>query len=309
MCSGDLIVDPEPLFDTRFGIPALHHVAECTFCGVAQLAYPPDLSELKSLYATYYNFGGESHSLYFRLREWFFDSALYRLWMILDGDISFHSVIGKGRLLDVGCNEGRGLTLYRKNGFDVSGLELNPVAAEQARKRGFEVSSNTIEQHKSNHPFDVIVMSNVLEHVPNPRASISAASLLLKEGGELWLSCPNYRSWLRKLFGRYWINWHIPFHLTFFDTEGLSRLLGSMGFELLQVKTRTPAIWFGFSMIAFFFSKPKHQNRQLRNPLIVLLTMLVARTLFFPVLWLFDLAGRGDCLLIRAKKIPCSNPA
>ena len=41
------------------------------------------------------------------------------MWLAVDGDISFHSVNGSGRLLDVGCNEGRGMMLFKKNGFDV----------------------------------------------------------------------------------------------------------------------------------------------------------------------------------------------
>ena len=42
-------------------------------------------------------------------------------------------------LLDVGCNEGRGLTMYAGNGFQAEGLELNRVAADAARQKGFVV--------------------------------------------------------------------------------------------------------------------------------------------------------------------------
>ncbi len=83
---------------------------------------------------------GESGTTYTRLRARFLASGVYRLWLALDGDISFHARPGRGRLIDIGCNEGRGLSLYAGNGFAaVEGLETNPVAAAAARRRGFVV--------------------------------------------------------------------------------------------------------------------------------------------------------------------------
>ena len=45
--------------------------------------------------------------------------------LILEGDFSFHRPKGTGRLVDIGCNEGRGLKIYSRNGFQAEGLELN----------------------------------------------------------------------------------------------------------------------------------------------------------------------------------------
>ncbi len=88
-----------------------------------------DSNSHKDLYETYYNFGGEKGTIYTGFREYFFSSVLCRFWLIVDGDISFHNQKGSGRLLDVGCNEGRGLSIYQKNGFEAEGLELNEQAA------------------------------------------------------------------------------------------------------------------------------------------------------------------------------------
>src|SRR5262249_50070742 len=141
---------------------------------------------------------------------------------------------GQGRLLDVGCNEGRGLVLYRRNGFKPEGLELNSRAAETARRRGFMVYESDIEQLQPSLPFDRVVMSNVLEHALDPRAMLAAAHRLLVPGGELWISLPNRESWLRGAFGRSWINWHVPFHLVHFDRVTLGRLLRDSGFSVIS---------------------------------------------------------------------------
>ena len=83
-------------------------MAKCHNCGLFQTIPALDPEQLKELYETFYNFGGEKGTIYTKFRELFFGSFFYRFWMALDGDISFHSRKGRGRLLDVGCNEGRG---------------------------------------------------------------------------------------------------------------------------------------------------------------------------------------------------------
>src|ERR1700730_14109876 len=84
------------LSDTRFGTPGSYEIRRCARCGFEQTSPVPSLMALKKLYETQYNFGGETGTLYTRLREWFLMSFLYRLWIRLDGDISFHSRSGSG---------------------------------------------------------------------------------------------------------------------------------------------------------------------------------------------------------------------
>ena len=68
--------------------------------------------ELIALYQAHYNYGGEAGTAYTGWRERLFASPLYRWFLRIDGDVSFHNQRGVGRLLDIGCNEGRGLSLY-----------------------------------------------------------------------------------------------------------------------------------------------------------------------------------------------------
>ena len=126
------------LSDDRFGAPGAYAILQCTNCGLEQTWPRPAEGELKELYEKFYNAGIKPDSAYRGLRERFFTSGLYRLWLGWDGDMSFHGRRGAGRLLDVGCNEGRGLSLYADNGFQVEGLELNEQAAALARQRGFQ---------------------------------------------------------------------------------------------------------------------------------------------------------------------------
>jgi 2-polyprenyl-3-methyl-5-hydroxy-6-metoxy-1,4-benzoquinol methylase len=235
------------------------------------------------------------------LREKFLSSFLYRLWIRLDGDISFHRRQGGGRLLDIGCNEGRTLKNYAHNGFHAEGAELNENAAAVARAAGFEVYTGPLDDFVPAAPYDVVVLSNVLEHALDPKAMLLSARRLLAEGGQLWISCPNSRSWLRSVFGRSWINWHVPFHISHFSPQTLASLLEQCGLVVAESRQITPALWVAHSVLSRCFARSGRPTRQMRNPALVFALVALSRLLLFPLLNLGNRCGRGDCLITVAK--------
>lgn len=302
LCGGEMRAVLEGVRDTRFGVPGTWSIRECLVCGLEQTHPVPSASELKTLYERHYNFPGLSEAsarTYADRRERFLMSPLYQLMLAVDGDISFHAARGSGRLLDVGCNEGRGLTLYRRNGFAAEGLELNSVAAATARARGFVVHEVDLHEFQPAQPYDRVVLSNVLEHALDPRQMLGDVHRLLKPGGEVWISLPNSQSWLRRLFGRAWINWHVPFHITHFSDDRLRRLLTDGGFTVVAERQITPALWVAQSVIAWAYPG---RAEKLRSTAPVAAIMLVARGLLFPLLWLGNRLGAGDCLVMRARR-------
>ena len=301
ICAGYSERAVEGIFDTRFGIPGKYDVYRCQNCGLEQTLPRPDATRLKELYEKYYNFNGTQHSLYTRARDWFLSSPLYRLWLGVDGDISFHNYRGQGRLLDVGCNEGRGLTLYQRNGFVPEGLEINDQAARVAREKGFVVHAQLLEQFSPEKSYDVVVLSNVLEHALDPVDMLNQVRRILAPEGRVLISCPNSESLWRTIFGRYWINWHVPFHISHFSVNMLKKLLREAGFEGVKIKVETPALWIAQSLLARFAAKPGRVNRMLRSPLEVAFLMLIIRGLLFPFLWLANQLGQGDCLVVVAE--------
>jgi SAM-dependent methyltransferase len=286
--------------DNRFGVPGEYGICRCSACGLEQILPRPNPDDLKQLYETYYNFGGERETTYTRIREWFFASWLYRMWLTLDGDGSFHTRRGKGRLLDIGCNEGRGLKIHRHNGFSPEGMELNSRAAAVARSAGFMVYETLLEDFHPSAPYDVVVLSNVLEHSLDPKRMLQDIARILKPKGQVWIACPNNQSWLRRLFGRAWINWHVPFHIVNFSPTTLRELLVETGFADVEVRQITPALWVASSIITRVFASRGRPTRQLRNPLLILTLMGFARIIMFPVLYFGNRLGRGDCLVAVA---------
>jgi len=302
VCAGVTEPSAGQLFDTRFGIQCTCEVRRCVQCGLEQLSPVPAPARLKSLYERYYNFSGERGTVYTTLREWFFSSPLYRLWIRLDGDISFHCRHGSGRLLDIGCNEGRTLKNYARSGYQAEGIELNDTAAAVARTAGFKVFTGELADFTPAAPYNVAVLSNVLEHSLDPKSMLRLVRSVLKNDGQVWVSCPNSQSWLRPVFGRWWINWHVPFHITHFSPLALQRLLEDSGFRRIEVWQITPALWVASSIITWLFARRGKPTSQLRNPLLIFGLVLACRALLFPLLYWGNRAGRGDCLVAVARK-------
>lgn len=302
VCGSKVAVELQNLFDMRFGIEGEHSIGRCEGCGIGQMVPLPSAERLKILYERHYNFGGEKDTAYTGFREYFLTSVFYRFWLAIDGDISFHSQRGSGRLLDVGCNEGRGLRIYNEHGFLAEGLELNERATARARGEGFQVFTDRIEEFRPKNHYDVVILSNVLEHSLQPVEMLSHVARILKPGGQVWVSCPNVESWQRKVFGRFWINWHVPFHIVHFSQRILMNVLEKTGFEIEETRCESPALWFTYSLIVRLFAKPGQPTKQLHNPLLVASLLVLVRCLLFPLLWVGNRAGRGDCLVVVARK-------
>jgi hypothetical protein len=131
---------------------------------------------------------------------------------------------------------------------------------------------------------------------------LSHVARIMKPHGQVWISCPNRQSWLRYLFGRYWINWHVPFHLFHFSEKSLGNLLRNAGFQVTRIRHKTPSLWMAHSIISRLLARRGHPTSQLRSPSLVVFLMLFCRVVLFPLLWIGNLTGHSDCLVVVAEK-------
>lgn len=96
------------------------------------------------------------------------------------------------RALEVGCGSGAFVALMRWAGFEAVGLELSPWVVEFARKT-FDVPiyCGPVErQDFAPGSFDVIVLLNVLEHLPDPMSTLTLCMRLLAPDGMLLIETP-----------------------------------------------------------------------------------------------------------------------
>jgi len=140
-----------------------------------------------------------------------------------------------GRLLDVGCSTGTSLVAARALGWQTAGIDPNPVAVQIARERGLDVELGFLGDFKAGDiggPFDCVVLSEVLEHLPEPRQALEQIRSLLLPGGLLLCSTPNAASRLCRLF-----QLKSKEHLYLFSIDNLRALVESRGFDICHCQT------------------------------------------------------------------------
>ena len=112
-----------------------------------------------------------------------------------------------GRMLDLGCGDGTVLWLAQQDGWDVHGVELFPEHAKLVCETlGFEVETSDITAYKGvDEAWDCVVLTHVLEHLPDPVGALRKIRSLLKPGGVGVLEFPNIDAFdarLRRLLDR-----------------------------------------------------------------------------------------------------------
>ncbi len=139
------------------------------------------------------------------------------------------------RILDVGAATGFFLNLAREEGWQTSGIEPSDSAAQIARNKNLDVKTGILlpETFPSGY-FDAITLWDVIEHLPDPKATLGIVHDLLKPGGVLAINTPDASSTWSWLMGK---KWHLlcpPEHLSLFTKTAMERLLQASGFELLE---------------------------------------------------------------------------
>jgi len=132
-----------------------------------------------------------------------------------------------GRILDIGCGNGVYLAFMKQLGWEVAGIEIDPVAAEIAKTHfSIPIHVGSLENAPfSEASFDAVTMSHVIEHVEDPVAFVRLATYYLKPGGWLVIITPNAASLGVKVFGRDWYAFDPPRHFFLFTSKSLKKCI------------------------------------------------------------------------------------
>jgi 2-polyprenyl-3-methyl-5-hydroxy-6-metoxy-1,4-benzoquinol methylase len=245
VCDGDSFVPGREVFDDRYGEPHLYRLAYCAGCG--HIATTPRLKEadLPSLYGAYYPRKKINAGAIIReatgVEQSF--SSLKRWWNGTDNQGQYDARAGEV-VLDVGCGSGASLLEARALGATAFGIEADPNVKPIAEALGLNIHFGSLQDHPfPEHTFDLIVLNQVIEHLPDPDLALRALRQRLKPRGRIVLVFPNTASLWRRVWGDRWINWHIPYHLHHFDLKRFSQMAKRCGFLVSRHRTITPNVW------------------------------------------------------------------
>jgi len=170
--------------------------------------------------------------------------------------LALREVSAPACILDLGCGDGSAawLAVQRNPGHRLVGLDWSAGSLRQARKLGLTVLRAGIDGPGlpvASQAVDVVIMSELIEHLVDTDSALEEVFRVLKPGGSLLLSTPNLAAWynrglvalgvqpvfsevsLRGVYGR--PGRQVAGHLHLFTRRALVQLLAARGFGSVRV--------------------------------------------------------------------------
>lgn len=222
-----------PFEDTVFNNKTFEYV-QCTKCDLIFVNPLPDTDDLIKMYPVEYqgNLAIAASGAYNSL---------------------FSQIQSKGKyssILDYGCGGGRFVVEALEKGYSVTGAEYNPDLVANLSKTFTKASFLTIDDfYKSDAKYDIIFLSNVLEHLTNPkeimlklRERVSENGLFVLEGSvennfNLTLFTRKIIFFIRKnFFGKKAS--HTPTHILYANRKNQEQFLKDIGLTTLYYEIK-----------------------------------------------------------------------
>jgi SAM-dependent methyltransferase len=148
----------------------------------------------------------------------------------------------KPAVLDIGCGNGRFLSLARSAGWIACGTDPDPKARETSALQGLTVLADVDDWLMRGACFDFVTLNHVIEHVHDPLTVLKKAAALLRPGGRIYIQTPNIEAQGAELYGADWRGLEPPRHLVLFNEMSMSKALGEAGFVEVE-SVRQPALY------------------------------------------------------------------
>lgn len=192
---------------------------ECGECGFVHIHPYPDQKTLSDFYATVYRMPVDN----INLRE---KATILRERFETD------------TIIDLGCGHGELLEEFRNCGFDAYGVEPGEDAAKACVAKGLKVENCFIDKNPFGRKFDLVNLSFVMEHLPNPGDFITLIKReFMTDRACIAVSIPNdFNAWqsaymdYNKVKVPYWI--HYPDHLNYWNFNTFETFLNRLGFSV-----------------------------------------------------------------------------
>ena len=206
-------------------------IRDCA-CGLTFIWPRPTMDELNEIYTEEYykswGIEGEDDALPRAMKHLTF---AYRLRKIAQ-------VVRPGKVLDVGCATGYFLEVASRFGWEVTGVELSAYSARlAASKFGERVFNGSLEEAAfPDASFDMVTLSDLLEHIPDPLSFLREVRRILKPGGGVMIVTPNVDSLTERVMRGKWSHYKGE-HLFYFSPLTIRACLEKSGFAAGKVSS------------------------------------------------------------------------
>jgi len=230
--------------DGLFGSKGRWTLSQCSNkqCELIWLNPCPTQNDIYKAYHKYFFHGTQDREECCTLHQWLlqiFHFIKLASFSRLPLKYMFLAKVPPGRVLDIGCGNGRTLQLLKTKGWQIIGQEVDPVSAAIAQKRlQCKIYTQKLPDiHFPDNSFDAVVMNHVIEHIHDPIDILKECRRILKPKGKLISVTPNAKSILHKIFQESWLGLDPPRHIHIFSVKNYKTLAEKAGFESIRYWT------------------------------------------------------------------------
>ena len=213
---GNTNLNPIALFEKDY-------LVKCGNCGFVFCLRIPTMGELNETYSKY----GRN--------DYLSPITIMRYNELLD---KMEPLRKNNRLIDVGCGIGYFLDVAKQRGWEVYGTEYTDNAIEICTKKGIKMQQGALDS-KNYEPgyFDVVTSFEVMEHINNPNIEVEHFNKILRPGGLLYITTPNFNGFSRHIAKADWNIVNYPEHLSYYTPKTIKWLMNLHGFKTKKILT------------------------------------------------------------------------
>jgi 2-polyprenyl-3-methyl-5-hydroxy-6-metoxy-1,4-benzoquinol methylase len=233
---------------------------QCNVCTARFTQNVPDKNEIEKYYKS------ENYISHSDTKQGFINSLYHFVRKrTLNGKrklVEKYTKLSIGKILDIGAGTGAFLQVMQKSEWEVTGLEPDETARENAKKLyGLNLQPSEELFNLKAETFDAITLWHVLEHVHELPEYMDQLKKLLKLTGCLFIAIPNYACYDEKIYKEFWAGYDVPRHLYHFSPTSITQLLLQHGLQLKEIKP----MWYDSFYVSMLSEKYKTGKNNFLN--------------------------------------------
>ncbi len=211
----------------------------CTQCG---LSYLQDIyQDRKMIYEDHYSVWSKDE----KDQEQLIERAKKSHFIYLLKKLNRYTSFQNKSLLDIGTGKGYLLETARTLGIrEVYGLEISNYASRIAQKKfPGRIFHTTIQKLQTKKRFDIITLTDLVEHLSTIKKDFEKIHSLLRPGGIILITTPDTDSFTRKLYPKTWFQYKYE-HVIYFNNQSMQHLLHK--YNILVLKNNSKKLNMGY---------------------------------------------------------------
>jgi len=252
----------QKMWDKSYFVDGKFSLLECEKCQMIFLEPKLNEKELSKYYPAeeYYSFHNKNNlaityhkisAYYHSRRNFLFNLLFYPMSPLL---YTYYIQPGKN-VLEIGCGDGMKLKIYREYGMKTNGLEPYGQDLTAEEKKVGIIRKSIEDAPYEKNSFDIIILKEVLEHVPEQKKVLEKCQGWLKPRGKIIITVPNTEGTWAKIFKENWFGYDVPRHLYNYNPRNIQIMLEKFKFKINKIRVYEPPYMFDGSLKFYMANK------------------------------------------------------